>query len=203
MSLIAKEKGGSSIPPLDADVYEAVCISLIDLGTQVDEYKGQPKVNRKVWISWVVPSETVSIDGEDKPRVVGSEYALGLSERHNLRKLLEGWRGRAFTAEELEGFNLTNVLAKPCRLNTGHWKSGSTKIEGALKSKNPEPIPDGMEPFAFDLDAWDGAELPDEIPEFIKAKIAESPEYQEKTKPATREVDVDTTDDTIDENVPF
>lgn len=202
MSLIAKEKGGSSIPPLDPDVYEAVCTAIIDLGTQTTEYEGVSKTARRVFFTWAVDGETVEIDGEAKPRVISREYPVSLHERARLRADLEGWRGKPFTKDELAGFDLKNVLGKPCRLNTGLTSGGNAKVTGILKTKQPAQVPEGMETVFFSLDDWSGGELPEAIPEFICNKIIESPEYRAKTKPAVREVDVAVNDD-LGEDVPF
>jgi hypothetical protein len=40
-----------------------------------------------------------------------------LGKNSNLYKMLVAWRGRAFTAEELEGFNMQNILDKPCLIS--------------------------------------------------------------------------------------
>lgn len=41
---------------------------------------------------------------------------MSLGEKSNLRKDLQAWRGKQFTPEELEGFNLINILNKGCQL---------------------------------------------------------------------------------------
>lgn len=202
MSLIAKESGGSSIPPLEPDVYEAICTSLIDLGTQVDEFKGEVKSRQKVFVTWAVADETVEIDGEAKPRVISREYAVSLHERARLRADLEAWRGKAFTPEELRGFDLRSVLGKPCRITTGLTEGGNNKVLNLMKTKNPCSVPEPLEPFAFTLDEYEGGELPEQIPGFIADKIRESPEYQRKNEPKMREVNVAVNDE-ADENVPF
>lgn len=205
MSLIAKESGGSNIPPLEQDIYEAVCLWIIDMGTQVEEYKGEAKTKHKCFMTFVVPSETVLIDGEKKPRVVSREYPVSLHERATLRAHLEAWRGRQFTDEELRGFDLRNVVGKPCRIQTGLTSGGNTKIVGILKPKEPAKIPEEMEAGTFVLDDFDGGDLPEWIPNFVKDKIAESPEYQRKTQnstPAQSQATADESDEP-DEEMPF
>jgi len=180
MSLIATESGGSKIPPLEPDVYDAVCIAIIDLGTQKDELQGDVKSRRKVFVTWAVDGETVDIDGEAKPRVISREYPVSLHERARLRQDLEAWRGRPFTADELKGFDLRTVAGKPCRIQTGLTSGGNAKVMSLLKAKKNTQVPDEMSVVTFDLSEWDGQEIPEGIPNFVGEKIAESPEFREK-----------------------
>ena len=59
---------------------------------------------------WELPGEEIEIEGEMKPRAISETYTNSLGEKANLRKMLENWRGRAFTQEEMDGFDLRNVL---------------------------------------------------------------------------------------------
>ena len=93
----------------------ARCYRIIDLGTQQDEWQGETKHFRKVMIEWEVPAETIEIDGIQKPLTISRWYTASLGKKANLRRNLEGWRNKAFTDEELAGFDLKNVLTKPCR----------------------------------------------------------------------------------------
>jgi len=56
-------------------------------------------------------------NAEDKRFVVTKTYTASLNEKANLRKDLESWRGRPFTVEELQGFDLEKVVKAPCMLN--------------------------------------------------------------------------------------
>jgi len=59
----------------------------------------------------------MSTRGRGKRFVVTNTYTASLNEKANLRRDLESWRGRPFTAEELQGFDLEKVVGKPCMLN--------------------------------------------------------------------------------------
>ena len=118
MPIIASAKSGGSFEPVSEGVHIANCISIIDLGDQYSEK--YDKTQRKVLLTWEVTDETIEIDGEEKPRVISNEYTLSLSEKANLRTHLEAWRGKNFTQEELDGFDLQNVLGKPCQLSIVH-----------------------------------------------------------------------------------
>ena len=61
-----KDKAKPKVPAIEPGVYMAVCIGVIDLGEQYSEmFKNY---RNEVQIVWEIPSETVEIDGETKPR---------------------------------------------------------------------------------------------------------------------------------------
>lgn len=114
MSMIAKSEGNSNIKRLEDGVYTAVSSMLVDMGIQKSEKYG--KSARKFIIVWNIENEFVEVNGEKLPRVMSKEYTMSLGEKSNLRKDLQAWRGKQFTPEELEGFNLLNILNKGCQL---------------------------------------------------------------------------------------
>jgi hypothetical protein len=118
MGLTVKEGGNQSFPPIPPDVYQAVCYGLYDLGSHHD--KKFDKVVHQVLLIWELPDLRIAItkDGTtiDKPRGISKTYTLSLGEKANLRKDLQSWRGRPFTAQELEGFDLKSILGVNCML---------------------------------------------------------------------------------------
>jgi hypothetical protein len=189
MSLIACEKSGTHIEPIEPGVYVGICYGVIDLGTHENQVYN--KESRKVLIQWEIPEcrGTFETDGEEKdlPRVISKRYTLSLSEKANLRKDLESWRGRKFTAEELKGFDLKNVLGTPCQLQIVHetGKDGArtyaniAAIMALPKGTKPPQKTENPEVF-FSLDeAGDRPSLPD-VPEWIQKIIQESNEWRER-----------------------
>lgn len=122
MSLIAKDKGGADFKPVPAGTHVAVCTMVVDMGVQPSA-RFAPKP--QVYIRWELPNEVTEYTDKDGkkqsgPMVIGQKYTLSLSKKANLRGDLESWRGKMFTEEELKGFNLTNILGKPCMLGVTH-----------------------------------------------------------------------------------
>lgn len=144
MGLIVKEPEGSSIPPIEEGTYAAVCKSIIDLGDQWSEkYK---KASAKVLFVWAIPEETIEINGETVPRTVSGTYSASLAEKSNLRKMLEGWRGRKFSPDELKGFDLRNVLNAPCLITIVHKPSADgtktyTEVSAVTRLLKGMPAP--------------------------------------------------------------
>src|SRR5262249_53682681 len=93
-----------------AGTHLGICTSVIDLGTQHDEYQGKPITRNRVLIQWEI-QDAVRENGE--PFVIGKFYTNSLSEKANLRRDLESWRGKAFSEQELNGFDLAKILGAP------------------------------------------------------------------------------------------
>lgn len=105
MAIVAK--AGATFSPCPAGSHIAVCIDVVDLGMVKSEYKGsKPKTQHKIRVVW----QTGELRDDGKPFLVSKRYTLSLHEKAALRKDLESWRGRAFTSEELEGFDVEAVL---------------------------------------------------------------------------------------------
>src|SRR5690606_20723228 len=121
----AKDTGGGEFKQAPTGNHVARCIRLIDLGTQHSEYQGQPNVRNQVLISWELCNELME---EGKPYIVSHFYTNSLNEKATMRAHLEAWRGRAFTEAECKGFDLNNVLGKPCMLTVIHAPNGKAKV---------------------------------------------------------------------------
>lgn len=112
----------------------ARCFGLIKIGTTTEDIMGKPKELTKLMIQWELPHETTVFDEEkgEQPFVVSEEYTATLSEKANLRHMLEGWRGRAFTDADFEGtgkrkgFLLDDIVGVPCMINIIHKTSRSS-----------------------------------------------------------------------------
>lgn len=172
MSMIAKNEGGTEIEKLEDGVYTAISNMLIDLGIQNNEKFG--KKQRKFIIVWNIVGEFIEINNEQIPRVISKEYTMSLNEKSTLRKDLQAWRGKTFTSEELEGFNLKNILNVPCQLQIlNEEKNGKTYTNIAAIMAMPK----GMtvekldKTFVFDTyepETWNTFR---EIPKWIQEKI--------------------------------
>lgn len=177
MSFIVKNEGGSSIPLLEEGVYTAICTGLVDLGEQ--ENKMFNKVSRKVQIIWTIPDEKYKYTDKDNNEVEAmrqllKEYSSNISEKSTLRKDLTSWRGKAFTEEELQGFDLLKLLLVPCQIQVIH--QGKDKKYASVASimglpKGTKIATEGFEKLIFnfyDKETWNNYE---KIPKFIQDKI--------------------------------
>lgn len=177
MSLTVEEKSGVSVPPLAEDTYPAVCYALVDLGEQYSATFD--KYSRKVCIGWEIIGETITIDGEEVPRTFFNTYTASLSQKAQLRKDLTSWRGKEFTPEELEGFNLRNIVGVPCMVQIVHRKSADgsrtyANLASVTKIPRGYKVPHGeLEPMIFDIEENDPADV-EKLPQWMQDKIKAS-----------------------------
>jgi hypothetical protein len=168
-------------------VYLAVCYGLIDLGTHPNPMFGNEA--HKVLVQWEVPEVRGEFERDGKPvnlpRAISKRYTLSLSDKANLRKDLESWRGRKFTTQELGGFDLKAILGTACQLQVTHDtnKEGRTyagiaaimALPRGMKAPKPE------NPLAFFSleEAGEKPELPPDLPEWVSKIVMESREWKE------------------------
>lgn len=128
MAILAKDSGGRDFKPIPQGAHLAICTMVADVGMQ-EGFNGKPQ--RKVYLRFEVPDERVEFERDGKlvegPAIIGKMYTLSLSEKANLRRDLENWRGRLFAADELKGFDISKLLGKTCQVMVTHdHKDGKT-----------------------------------------------------------------------------
>jgi hypothetical protein len=199
LTVSAESSGTFEMPP--AGPVAARCNRLIDLGTQQSEYQGETKNQRKILISWEL-AETRT-DGD--PFTISRRFGLSLHEKSALRGFLQAWRGRAFTDEELAGFDLRRLLSAPCLLNITHTERNGKSYANIA---SVTPLPKGMTapdlsatPVVFDIDAPEAVAILETLSDSLVATIEASPEWQSKVKALGAGGGLDTTG--LDDDVAF
>ena len=218
MSLTAKENTTErkKVDPVTEGLHNAVCYLIVDAGTHYDQ--NYDKMKHEIYIGWEIPKERIKVehDGkeEDKPRVISKSYTLSLNEKANLRKDLEAWRGKRFTEEELDGFDLKNVLGAPAMLQVMHkkGKADPSRIYANVENVLPlnEEVKAENEHIWFSLE--EGKEIPEGVYGWMRDKIEESEEMKGEPKQSDAQYDQDgkeiefresAGDSPEDENLPF
>lgn len=166
-----------SFTPCPAGSHIAICIGYVDLGTQTETYEGKQSTKRKVRIMWELCEERRE-DGH--LFTTGKSYTNSLGDKTSLRKHLESWRSRPFTPDELKGFDLNNIVDKPCLLTIVHTPKATGGIGDSISSITPlhksMRAPAQVNPSTvFEIEKWDHAKF-DKLPPFLQAKILQSPE---------------------------
>jgi hypothetical protein len=106
--------------PMDAGTYNAVCVGIIDLGTQTLDFAGETSRRGQMLILFEFPEETVEVDGATLPRNLSLKCSKSANAKSTLRKNLAAWRGRDFTPEELGDFHFSRVLGQPATVAVAH-----------------------------------------------------------------------------------
>lgn len=196
-----KDTGGGDFeqPPIGTHVGR--CTKIIDIGTQRGEYQGKAIIKRQCIVGWELSNELMTEgDYKGKPFVVSRFYTSSLSEKANLRKDLENWRGRGFTEEELNGFDAKNILGKPCMLSLTANEKGKVRVTGVMALPKGMIVPDQINPnvfFSLDTEEYNPV-IFDSLSDGYKKLIQSSPEYQELTRPGST-----TPPPAFDDDIPF
>jgi hypothetical protein len=126
MAITARAPESKYTPPPEG-LHQAVCVDVWEPWTEESPFEEGKIVDRTriVWLTEEVNPET------ERPFSIGKTYTLSLHERAKLRAHLEAWRGRAFTDEELRGFDLEKLLGVNCQIQVVHklTKRGTPSAE--------------------------------------------------------------------------
>lgn len=154
MPILATEGGKNEFHLVPAETHQAVCFGVFDLGLQKSSFQGQEKIQHKILIGWEIDCPIPSGEFAGKRMTIYKRYTLSLSNKANLRKDLEGWRGKAFTADELKGFDIERLIGVNCMLAVVHNQSGEktfANVSGVsklmknlipMKPENPSTTPE-------------------------------------------------------------
>lgn len=187
MAIIASDKGGSAdFEPAPAGNHVSRCVSIIDLGTQENEYLGEISWRHQVFLMFELPLKMKTFKKDDQevtePFTVSGFYTLSLNEKANLCQLLEGWRGRAFTEDEKAAFDITVLAGRDCLVNVVRYKkkNGSDGAKIASISQLPDGMncPDQVHPtVVFSLADFD-QQIFDNLSDGLKKIVMKSEQYQ-------------------------
>lgn len=177
MKLPAKAGGDFEVAP--AGNHIAICNAIVDLGLQPGSGM-YPDPKHQVYLRFELPTEqtTYQKDGQTitGPMSIGRSFTASMSEKANLRKLIESWFGKRFPTDEAAAdFDLQALLGRKCLLNVTHADKGGKKYANI---NNATPIPKGMaadytqhnKSLYFSLSEPD-AKAFDALPKWIKEKI--------------------------------
>ena len=184
MSLIIKDNTQQSkYPQLSIGVHNARCIRVIDLGTQRNEYKGEVSWKRKVLIQWEVYTED-----REEPIEIGKVYTNSMFEKANLSIDLTSWRGKPFSEQEKEGFDISNLVGKVCQLNVIEGKNDKNKIATVLPTKDKVDIQYNKS-LVFSIEDYQKGELKvfNQLREGIRNWILESKELEGQSQEDVKE----------------
>lgn len=188
---------------IEPGTYIARCYSMVHIGTVAFDYMGQKKVLNKVRITFEFPTELHEFkQGEgEKPFSLSQEYTLSLHEKSKLRPVLESWRGKKFTDEEIEKFDISKLVGVPAMVSVIQNEKGYSNISSITKlPKATECPPQVNESFILDYEENWSEEKFNKLPEFLRNKISQSDEYQKMKGIATENIP---TPDSDPEAIPF
>ncbi len=121
--------------------FAAVCVDLISMGMRVNEFQGHESASESIVFVFATGEKNTS--GFDF--FVSAEMTLSMSPKAKLPKFLTGWRGKAFTTDELAaGVQLGTMVGKTALLSLVGKVSaaGNPRVD----IETIMPLPKGMIP---------------------------------------------------------
>ena len=188
--------------PHPAGTFPAVCVDVIDLGKRVSTYEGKVKVAPKLALVF----RTGERREDGTPFDVAAEFTASMFDRATLRHFLEGWRGKAYSDDQVTaGVPIHKLVGQPALISVIHAtsKAGRTyaRISGAMA------VPKGMTiPATGDYtrpDYW-GERKAEYAAELARHEATTAPPAKLKLVPTAADfADVPDALDTSDDDLPF
>lgn len=177
-----KKGSGKKAPRIGEGTYVARLVQLIGMGEHErdDRYPEKGTCN-KVLFTFELPTETIEIEGKEKPRFLSKEENLFYTEKSNLYKMMQVLDPDG--SKTKNGDNPGGVLGSECMLEVGTTAGGKDKITGLMKLMKGVPVPEtDTELLYYDPDSHD-ANVFSKLPTWIKDRIGKSNKQNETPPP--------------------
>jgi hypothetical protein len=213
--------GGKDFELVPAGTHFAICIGIYYLGVQAVTFEGETKEQPKVYFRFEIPDIQIEYEKNGQkvkgPAIIGREFTLNIGDKSNLGPFIANWRGKEFTKEEAEEYDVTSLLGKVCNLGVIHKTKGDKTyanissagkilkiqqdsiVSGTLSAEPHNPL------MIFNADSPD-PEVYEKLPKFLKQKIDNRITTTKTGKPLdAKKVDAREpgSDDEFDDQIPF
>lgn len=208
MGLIVSGKGGGTdFEPIPEGTYVARCVSVVDLGIQQTNFGAK----EKIYVGWEVPSVRVKWEKDDKehegPALIGSQYTASIHEKSILGQHLTSWRGKQFTEEERNAFDVFNVLGAPCMISVTHNKNGEktyANVNAVMRLPQGTECPDAeTDLVAYTPQDNQYAGNLDKLPEWLQNKCREGHKLDQPAQASAQSAPPTPEGDYFDDDIPF
>jgi len=164
------------------------CYRLVDLGTQKTDYMGTMKAQRKIMIGWELFGEDDKgnplLTDDGKPMAIFKNYTMSWADGATLRKDLQSWRNKAFSAKEMDEFDLKTVIGVYCMINVVH-KATENNVYANVGGVGPVPtlikqagLPEPVNENQIFMISNPNMKIFETFGEGLRHKIESSPEWQ-------------------------
>lgn len=126
--------GKRKFTPAPEGLWPGVCVDVVDQGIQESKKWGPRHV---IQIRWVIDAEPPLATG--KPHMTVRGFTNSLGKKSLLRPFLEAWRGRKFTKEELEQFDLETLIGVNGQVQIIHTTDDDGTTYGNVQAVVPYP----------------------------------------------------------------
>ena len=180
MSFFPNKKKSDFVPAPEG-LHHSVCVDVVDLGIVESNWQGEKSLKPKVKIVW----QTKDKMQNGKPYMISKRYTNSSHPKAGLRIAVSSWRGKAFTDDEFEAFDLEKLIGACCQIQVFH-----NKVDGETYANIQAIVPaTGMVKFLAQ--------------DYIRVK--DRPDYKPPAIPASQDEDGDNSGnqpETVDD-IPF
>lgn len=169
----AEEQKKKYLTPIG--LHEAILVWIVDLGEQETPWGWKPQV----MLTFELCKQLIEIEGEGfKPKVISTKsISPFITNTSNLGKLLWGWFGKL----PEESLDLRKLAGQHCMINVVHNDGKDGKIYANIGSIAPptdecKKIDQHHDTIIFEMGK---DQLPQDLPDWIKAKIMSSRDWLE------------------------
>jgi hypothetical protein len=135
--VIAKDAGGGFAPHSEGQ-FGMLCVDVVDLGLKVEQFPGATEVREVPKVALVFASGEEQ-DGKGLT-LVTVEMTVSANEKANLRKFVESWRGKSYTAEQAEaGVPITKLYGQAALVSIEHVLTRKGRRFAKITSVAPLP----------------------------------------------------------------
>jgi len=187
------------------------CYRLVDLGTQKTDYMGAMKAQRKIMIGWELFGEDDKgnplLTDDGKPMAIFKNYTMSWADGATLRKDLQSWKDKEFSAKELEEFDVKTIIGGYCMINVVHKATENnvyanvhsiTQVPNLIKQIGlPKPVNENQ---IFMISNPD-MKMFETFGEGLRHKIESSPEWQRRNSKKVTQAPSAFND--MDDDLPF
>lgn len=134
--VVAKDAGGGFTPHSEGQ-FAMLCVDVVNLGTNVEQFADQePREVAKVALVFASGER----QADKSLTLVTTEMTLSANEKANLRKFLESWRGKSYTAEQAEaGLPISKLHGQAALLSIEHVTTRKGRKFAKISSIAPLP----------------------------------------------------------------
>lgn len=139
--VLAKD-AASTFTPHSEGQHAVVCVDVVNLGVNVESFPGKPprEVAKVALVFASGERHEQVVDGDRPLKIVTVEMAQSANEKANLRKFLESWRGKSYTAEQAEaGLPITKLYGHPALVSIEHVLTRAKRRFAKIVSIGPLP----------------------------------------------------------------
>jgi hypothetical protein len=129
MSIVVKHDSKVWTPPPEG-LHPAVCCDVVDLGPMDTPWGRKEKVRIRWQLEDINPDTGKRFD-------VSGLYTKSLSPKANLRSMLETWRAKRFSDQELQGFDLEKLLGVNAQVQVIHKPGDEGQVYANVQAVVP------------------------------------------------------------------